>query len=184
MAAQARGLAALPYRPCVGIMVLSCDGLVWAGNRAWAHSNDAEGPESWWQMPQGGVDANEDLDRAALRELAEETGIRSVSILAASRGWYVYDFPPQFVGRQRGTVYRGQRQKWFAVRFLGDDDEIDISAGPDALPEFTQWRWLPMGELAKLVAPFKRQVYTEVVAEFARWGASVGDSPKKPSPRR
>ncbi len=155
------------YRPCVGIMVLNRDGLVWAGHRISRSRRDPEGQDRWWQMPQGGIDASEDPAKAALRELEEETGIRSVTPLAVSRDWRSYDFPPEHVGLQRALVYRGQTQRWIAVRFTGKDEEVDIGAKPGIAPEFTQWRWLPMRELPSLVAPFKRAVYTEVVREFA-----------------
>ena len=156
------------YRPCVGIMVLNRDGP--GVDRPTAINAPRRAPRArhrWWQMPQGGIDASEDPAKAALRELEEETGIRSVTPLAVSRDWRSYDFPPEHVGLQRALVYRGQTQRWFAVRFTGKDEEVDIGAKPGIAPEFTQWRWLPMRELPSLVAPFKRAVYTEVVREFA-----------------
>ena len=109
------------YRPCVGIMVLNRAGLVWIGRRPDAPA-EPEGPGAWWQMPQGGIDADEDPAKAALRELEEETGIRSVEIIAESPGWYTYDLPVELRPQAWGGRYRGQRQKWFAARFTGGDD--------------------------------------------------------------
>src|SRR5436190_23047484 len=117
----------LAYRPCVGVMVLNRDGRVWIGRRPDAPA-EPEGPGTWWQMPQGGIDASEDPTKAALRELEEETGIRSAALLAVSRDWRSYDFPPEHVGLQRALVYRGQTQRWIAVRFTGKGEEVDIGA--------------------------------------------------------
>jgi putative (di)nucleoside polyphosphate hydrolase len=157
--------AQLGYRPNVGIMVINRAGEVWIGRRADA-PHDLEGPGAWWQMPQGGVDAREDPAKAALRELYEETGIRSVRIIGESADWYTYDFPPGVGTGSLGGQYRGQRQKWFAVRFLGSDDEV-VLAQPGHKPEFDTWRWARLDELAGLIVPFKRPVYDRVVGEFA-----------------
>jgi putative (di)nucleoside polyphosphate hydrolase len=153
------------YRPCVGIMVLNRAGKVWIGQRTDAPA-EPEGPGSWWQMPQGGIDANEDPAEAALRELNEETGIRSVAIIAESAGWYTYELPPNLRPNAWGGSYRGQKQKWFAVRFTGSDDEVAL-ARPGHKPEFDAWRWADIGELVGLIVPFKRRVYEQVIAEFA-----------------
>jgi len=156
----------LGYRPCVGIMVLNAEGLVWVGRRADA-PGDAEGQGTWWQMPQGGIDKGEDPAAAALRELGEETGIRSVAILGETPGWLRYDLPPHLVGKAWKGKYRGQMQKWYAVRFLGSDEEINITpADPDQI-EFVAWRWVPLAQLAELIVPFKRQVYRQVAEAFA-----------------
>jgi putative (di)nucleoside polyphosphate hydrolase len=152
------------YRPNVGIMVLNRAGEVWIGRRSDAPA-DLEGPGAWWQMPQGGIDASEDPAKAALRELYEETGIRSVRIVGESAGWYTYDFPPD-VGNALGGRYRGQRQKWFAVRFLGSDAEV-VLAQPGHKPEFDTWRWARLDELLDLIVPFKRPVYSQVIHDFA-----------------
>jgi putative (di)nucleoside polyphosphate hydrolase len=159
-------ISKLGYRLNVGIMVLNRDGLVWVGSRADTPS-DPEGPGQWWQMPQGGIDDGEDPAQAALRELWEETGMRTVSTLAESRDWFTYDLPPALIGKAWGGKYRGQRQKWFAVRFEGDEREITIEPQPGHTAEFVSWRWAPARDLPSLIVPFKRDVYTKVLAEFA-----------------
>jgi putative (di)nucleoside polyphosphate hydrolase len=161
---------ALPYRLCAGVMLLNRAGLVFIGRRL-------GGPEHTdathsWQMPQGGLDDNEDPYRGALRELYEETSVRSVTKLAESSDWYAYDLPSE-VGKSawRGR-YSGQKQKWFALRFTGDDREIDVRTpgGGKHKPEFLEWRWERMENLPGLIIPFKRQVYVQVVKEFSRFG--------------
>jgi putative (di)nucleoside polyphosphate hydrolase len=153
------------YRPCVGVMVLNPAGKVWIGRRFDAPA-EPEGPGTWWQMPQGGIDSSEDPAAAALRELDEETGIRSATLIAESAAWYTYELPPNLRPRAWSGRYRGQRQKWFAARFTGSDDEVAL-ARPGHKPEFDAWRWADLTELIGLVVPFKREVYTQVVAEFA-----------------
>ena len=157
----------LPYRACVGIMLLNRDGLVWLGRRMDA-PND-EGAGQWWQMPQGGVDEGENPATAALRELAEETSARSAEIIAETPDWFVYDLPEHLIGKAWGGRYRGQTQKWFAARFLGEDSEFDL-APEGHEQEFDAWRWARMDELADLVVPFKRKVYEQVVAAFRHLG--------------
>jgi putative (di)nucleoside polyphosphate hydrolase len=147
-------------------MVINRAGLVWAGRRAGAPS-DAEGSGHWWQMPQGGIDPGEDPAAAALRELAEETGIRSAAIIASTPGWLRYDLPSHLVGTAWGGKYRGQEQKWYAVRFLGEDSEIDITPEDPDKVEFDAWRWVEISELAGLIVPFKRDVYLKVIEAFA-----------------
>ncbi|MGB3388062.1 MAG: RNA pyrophosphohydrolase [Pseudaminobacter sp.] len=157
----------LPYRPCVGIMVLNAAGLVWAGHRIAETDSEMAGTDRLWQMPQGGIDKGEDPLPAALRELYEETGIRSVTLLAEVPGWIRYDLPADKVGIAFKGRYRGQTQKWFAFRFEGDESEIAINPPPGGHePEFDQWAWKPMRTLPELIVPFKRQVYDQVVAAF------------------
>jgi putative (di)nucleoside polyphosphate hydrolase len=157
----------LPYRPCVGVMVLNRDGRAFIGRRI-------EGPEHIdpthsWQMPQGGIDPGEEPWPAALRELHEETNIRSVERLAEIDEWLRYDIPREIVGQAWKGKYRGQKQKWFALRFTGTESEIDLAnpAGSHE-PEFSTWRWEPMQNVPDLVVPFKRAAYERVVREFSR----------------
>ena len=157
----------LPYRPCVGIMVLNRQGLVWAGHRIPIGNSEYDGSPQLWQMPQGGIDRGEDPLPAAHRELYEETGMRSVSMLAEAPNWINYDLPPHMVGVGLKGKFRGQTQRWFAFRFEGDDSEIAINPPPGGHePEFDHWAWKPMHELPELIVPFKRKVYEEVVAAF------------------
>ncbi len=161
----------LPYRPCVGVMLINRAGLVWIGHRIIQPKDDeALGVGMWWQMPQGGIDEGEDLASAALRELGEETGVTSAEIIEESPRWYCYELPPHLIGISWKGRYRGQKQKWFAVRFTGDDVEIDIS-GVGHKPEFDDWRWARMDELAELIVPFKRKVYDQVITDFRHLGA-------------
>lgn len=157
----------LPYRPCVGIMLLNRHGLAFIGRRK-------DGPEHVdevhvWQMPQGGIDEGEDPWPAALRELYEETNIRSVEKIGEIEGWLTYDIPREIVGQAWKGKYRGQKQKWFALRFTGDDSEIDIAhpGGGHHKPEFIAWRWEPVANLPRLIISFKRAVYERVVREFS-----------------
>jgi putative (di)nucleoside polyphosphate hydrolase len=154
----------LPYRPCVGIMLINRRGLVWVGRRRpkWA----GDGFAHIWQMPQGGITAGESAAAAALRELEEETGVTSVKLLAEAPGWFSYDLPDELMGIALKGRYRGQRQKWFAMRFEGGDAEIDIAPRRGHKAEFDAWRWADAAELPGLVVPFKRQIYADVVAAF------------------
>jgi putative (di)nucleoside polyphosphate hydrolase len=156
----------LPYRPCVGVLVLNRAELGFIGRRI-------EGPEHVdathaWQMPQGGIDKGEEPWPAALRELHEETNIRSVERLGEIADWLQYDIPREIVGQAWKGKYRGQTQKWFAMRFTGDESEIDLAHPAGAAePEFSAWRWELMQNVPSLVVPFKRAVYERVVREFA-----------------
>jgi putative (di)nucleoside polyphosphate hydrolase len=152
------------YRPCVGIMLINPAGLVWVGHR-FDEPND-EGSGEWWQMPQGGIDADEDPLKAAFRELEEETGIRSVELLAEAPDWFTYDLPDHLIGVAFGGRWRGQRQKWFALRFTGDESEINLTP-PGHTAEFDAWKWVPAAELVPAIVPFKRSVYAQVAAAFA-----------------
>ncbi len=155
------------YRPCVGMMVLNAQRLAWAGRRIGGKS-DAEGTGHWWQMPQGGIDEGEAPYLAVVRELHEETNVRSIALLAEAPDWYSYDLPPEAVGGGWTARYRGQTQKWFAFRFTGPDSEIDVEHPGEGQhkAEFDTWRWEDLENLPGLIVPFKRAVYEGVVAAF------------------
>lgn len=158
----------LPYRPCVGIMVLNHKGHVWSGRRIPEGNSEYDGSPQLWQMPQGGIDPGEDPLPAAMRELYEETGIKTVSLLAEASRWINYDLPTELIGIGLKGKFRGQTQRWFAFRFEGDESEIAINPPPGGHEaEFDAWEWKPMHDLPGLIVPFKRRVYEEVVAEFA-----------------
>ena len=158
----------LPYRPCVGIVAFNRDGLAFIGRRI-------DGPEHVdlthaWQLPQGGIDAGEQPWPAALRELHEETNISSVERLGEIDEWLSYDIPADLIGQAWNGRYRGQMQKWFAVRFTGAESEIDIAhPGGTHQAEFSAWRWEPLQNVPDLVVPFKRPVYERVVTEFSKF---------------
>lgn len=152
------------YRPCVGTVLINRDRLIWMGRRSDAVNDEGHG--HWWQMPQGGIDAGEDARAAALRELYEETSVKSAEVIAEAPQWYNYDLPDHLIGKSWGGRYRGQTQKWFALKFLGDDSEIDLMP-PGHKPEFDAWRWVTRDEALAMVVPFKRQVYVQFLAAFA-----------------
>jgi putative (di)nucleoside polyphosphate hydrolase len=158
----------LPYRPCVGVAVFNRDGLVFIGRRVGGPEH--VDTEHAWQLPQGGIDRGEDPWPAAKRELHEETNIRSIEKLGKIKEWLSYDIPREIVGEAWNGKYRGQKQKWFALRFTGDEREIDIAhpAGGHE-PEFTAWRWEKLAKIPDLVVPFKRKVYERVAQEFAQF---------------
>ncbi len=155
------------YRPCVGIMLLNAKNEAWIGRRFEKQNDDGIG--KWWQMPQGGIDEGEDLKAAAMRELYEETGVTSASLIAESSRWYTYDLPEHLIGKSWNGKYRGQKQKWFALRFEGADSEIQLQV-PGHKQEFDKWRWAKMSELLDLIIPFKRSVYVELLQDFSYLG--------------
>lgn len=162
-----------PYRPNVGIALFSRLGLVLVAKRLADDGPETLSPGCEWQMPQGGIDCAEDPERAAFRELAEETGVRSAIVLGAHPDWLTYDFPPYFGPPHRLSRFRGQRQRWYALRFTGEDDEIDVSANnTHAAPEFSEWRWAPLDAIEGLVVPYKRAIYREVATAFRAFAAA------------
>jgi putative (di)nucleoside polyphosphate hydrolase len=148
----------LPYRPCVGVMLVNREGLIFAGQRL-----DSDSPA--WQMPQGGIDKGEKSRAAALRELWEETGVTGdlVEFVARTDDWVTYDLPPELLGKVWGGKYRGQKQRWYLFRFLGTDDQVRIDTEH---PEFSRWRWVDADDMVASIVPFKRAVYEVVVAAF------------------
>jgi putative (di)nucleoside polyphosphate hydrolase len=161
----------LPYRVGVGIMLFNRRGLVWTGRRLPKWVGDRQG--HIWQLPQGGLMAGEDPLEAAHRELEEETGIRNAELIAQLNAWTCYDLPPELIGVALKGRYRGQRQRWFAMRFLGDDSEIDVAPRNGRKAEFDRWKWRPIGELAEIVIPFKRGVYEELTSVFAPYACPI-----------
>ena len=151
-------LETLPYRPCVGVVLLNAEGRVFVGERI-----DTPGA---WQMPQGGIDGNETPHEAALRELWEETGVTSdkVETLAQTADWLTYDLPPELLGKVWKGKYRGQKQQWVLLRFFGTDGDIRIDTDH---PEFARWKWVDGSDLVEGIVPFKRHIYEAITTEFA-----------------
>jgi len=157
----------LPYRDCVGIAVFNDKGQVWAGQRLLSENDENEGAVKLWQLPQGGIDKGEDPLGAAKRELYEETGITSVEVLAEIPEWLNYELPDAVLGRALKGKYRGQRQKWFAFRFIGNEAEIAINPPPEGQEaEFDAWDWVELESLPEMVVDFKRDVYQALVRHF------------------
>jgi putative (di)nucleoside polyphosphate hydrolase len=161
-------LSKLSYRPCVGIMLLNKSNLVFVGKRK-------GGPEMLrgqyaWQMPQGGIDKGEQPLECAKRELFEETNIKSASLIVEVPGWLTYDLPSELLGKAWKGKYRGQKQKWFVMRFTGTDHEIDVlNPAGGHKPEFVEWKWVKPEALCELIVPFKRPVYEKLVAFLKKW---------------
>lgn len=160
----------LPYRPNVGAVLFNRDGKVFVARRA--DLPNAEGMPGGWQLPQGGIDADEDPRAAVLRELAEEIGTSRAEIIGEYPDWLIYDLPPELVGVALGGRYRGQRQRWFALRFLGDDSDIRLDLDPH--PEFDAWRWVELACLPALAVGFKRPIYEALAAWFAPLARPAG----------
>jgi len=149
----------LPYRPCAGVMLLNRDGKAFVGQRI-------DTTMEAWQMPQGGIDEGEDAETAAIRELGEEIGVTpdKVALVAEAPDELYYDLPPELIGKVWKGKWRGQRQRWFLYRFLGEDHDIDIATSH---PEFNAWRWIDPADLPRLIVPFKRELYEQVMAAFS-----------------
>jgi putative (di)nucleoside polyphosphate hydrolase len=157
----------LPYRPNVGAVLFNAAGLILVARRA--DMPNAEGSPGGWQLPQGGMDEGEDPAVAVFRELEEEIGTAKAEILAEHPDWLNYDLPPELIGKALGGRYRGQTQKWFALRFLGADSDIRLDLDPH--PEFDAWRWARLAELPGMAVPFKRAIYERLAVDFARFAA-------------
>lgn len=164
-------MSSLPYRPCVGLMLFNPAGRIFVARRI-------DMPSEAWQMPQGGIDKKEKPRKAALRELKEEIGTDKAEIVAESESWRPYDLPRELQGALWGGRFRGQTQKWFLLRFTGRDADIDIATEH---PEFVEWKWAELAEVPRLIVPFKRKVYEDVVAEFGPIiDRSLGGDPSGP----
>ncbi len=157
----------LPYRPNVGAVLFNAAGLILVARRA--DMPNAEGAPGGWQLPQGGMDKGEDPAVAVFRELEEEVGTAHAEILAEHPEWLNYDLPPELLGKALHGKYRGQTQKWFALRFLGTDADIRLDLDPH--PEFDAWRWARLVELPGMAVPFKRAIYERLAVDFARFAA-------------
>jgi putative (di)nucleoside polyphosphate hydrolase len=155
----------MPYRRNVGAALFDRRGRVFIARRA--DMPNAEGAAGGWQLPQGGIDDHEEPRAAVLRELAEEIGTDRAEIIGEHPDWLTYDLPPELLGRALGGRYRGQTQRWFALRFLGSDRDIRLDVDPH--PEFDAWRWARLAELPTMAVPFKRAIYDTLAASFARF---------------
>ena len=158
----------LPYRPNVGAVLFNRQGLIFVARRA--DLPNAEGVPGGWQLPQGGIDADEDPAVAIFRELEEEIGTARARIIGEHPEWLTYDLPPELVGKALGGQFRGQRQRWFALRFEGEDTDIRLDLDPH--PEFDAWRWAALADLPGLAVPFKRPIYDVLARDFAAYAVA------------
>lgn len=149
----------LPYRPCVGMMIVNKEKMVFVAKRSDIKSES-------WQMPQGGINKGEDPEVAVIRELEEEVGTNKVNILQESKDWLYYDLPKRLAAKLWNGRYRGQKQKWFLMEFCGDDKDINIETEH---PEFCEWKWVEPGQIVDIIVPFKKRLYTEVLQEFSEF---------------
>ena len=161
----------LPYRPNVGAALFNRDGLVFVARRA--DFPNAEGAPGGWQLPQGGIDPDEDPRLAVLRELEEEIGTARARIIGEHEAWLTYDLPPELLGVALGGKFRGQRQRWFALRFEGEDSDIRLDLDPH--PEFDAWRWTQLTDLPSLAVGFKRTIYETLVRDFMQFAVPTSD---------
>jgi putative (di)nucleoside polyphosphate hydrolase len=155
----------LPYRPNVGAAIFNGAGMVFVARRA--DVPNAEGPKGGWQLPQGGINEGEDTRNAVLREVTEEIGTDKVTIIGEYPEWLSYDLPVNLVGVALGGRYRGQKQRWFALRFTGQDEDIRLDL--DSHPEFDNWKWVALNEIPALAVDFKREIYRILARSFARF---------------
>lgn len=162
-------MSGLPYRPNVGAVLFDRRGMIFVARRA--DLPNAEGPAGGWQLPQGGIDPEEDPRAAVLRELEEEIGTGRATIIGEHDAWLTYDLPPELIGVALGGQWRGQRQRWFALRFTGEDSDIRLDLDPH--PEFDAWRWVPLAELPGLAVGFKRAIYDVLAESFARFAVPL-----------
>jgi len=161
--------ATLPYRPNVGAVLFNREGKIFVARRA--DFPNAEGAPGGWQLPQGGIDADEDPSIAIFRELEEEIGTGRATILGEHSEWLTYELPPELLGVALDGRYRGQRQRWFALRFQGEDSDIRLDLDPH--PEFDAWRWADLAELPGMAVGFKQAIYDELARSFARFAVPI-----------
>ena len=164
----------LPYRPCVGIVVFNKDGLVWVGQRIAEKQSEYSNSPFRWQMPQGGIDKNEDPKAASLRELHEETGLKPqhVEIIGSTQSWLKYNLPKRFIRKNSFPLCIGQKQIWYLLRLIGSDEDVNLNSSKK--PEFDGWRWIDFRQPVDEVVFFKRKVYKRALTELSGFLLSAG----------